>query len=1387
MPTNSGGVTTGGGIITTPAPIVNPATTAPVTPGGTPDTPDTSGATGSVVPTGTTTDPGSPGAGGQTNSTGGSTTPPAGPATPDTDLNVALGAANVPLLNTVGSTAAVSLDPVETLLGRDIDIDLGAAIDLAPVTATVANIGNGLGDVVGNLDNLGNLVGSNLPTTPPAGPATPDTDLNVALAATNVPLLNTLGAAVAVPLDPVESLLGRDIDIDLGAAIDLAPVTAAVASLGDVVGSLGNLVGGNLPTPPPAGPSTPDTDLNVALAATNVPLLNTLGAAVAVPLDPVESFLGRDIDIDLGAAIDLAPVNATVANVGDVVGSLGNLLGGGNLANTPPAGPSPSDTDLNLSLGATNVPLLNTLGAAVAVPLDPVESLLGRDINIDLGAAIDLAPVTATVANVGDVVGSLGNLLVGGNLANTPPAGPSPSDTDLNLSLGATNVPLLNTLGAAVAVPLDPVESLLGRDIDIDLGAAIDLAPVTAAVASLGDVVGNLLGGGNLPTTAPAGPSTPDTDLNVALGATNVPLLNTLGTAVAVPLDPVESLLGRDIDIDLAAAIDLAPVNATVANVGDVVGSLGNLLGGGNLANTPPAGPSPSDTDLNLSLGATNVPLLNTLGAAVAVPLDPVESLLGRDIDIDLGAAIDLAPVTATVANVGDVVGSLGNLLGGGNLANTPPAGPSPSDTDLNLSLGATNVPLLNTLGAAVAVPLDPVESLLGRDIDIDIAAAIDLAPVNATVANIGDGLGDVVGRLVGGNLANTPPAGPSPSDTDLNLSLGATNVPLLNTLGSTAAVSLDPVETLLGRDIDIDLGAALNLAPVTGTVANIGNGLGDVVGNLGNLDNLVGGNLPAGPSAPDTDLNVALGATNVPLLNTLGAAVAVPLDPVETLLGRDIDIDVGAASDLAPVTAAVASVGDGLGGLVDNLGSLGGSTPPAGPSSPDTDLNVALGATNVPLLNTVGSTAAVSLDPVETLLGRDIDIDVGAAIDLAPVTATVANIGNGLGDVVGNLLGGGNLPTTAPAGPSTPDTDLNVALGATNVPLLNTLGAAVAVPLDPVESLLGRDINIDLGAAIDLAPVNATVANVGDVVGSLGNLVGGNLANTPPAGPSPSDTDLNLSLGATNVPLLNTLGAAVAVPLDPVESLLGRDIDIDVGLLANLDVLSSGLIPSSAAAISAADLDSSATMAATSVPVAAPLLATAAAPIASIVDIASGLTSATPSSAGIGAVTPAATSTIASSVLTSIAPMSPFAATSSATTATTDVLAKVVSGAIETMSAIDSHVASTTSVLSSSLSSTLSTLNGGNFSISGLSLVAPSISTPSAIATTDTHSVLGSSSVIAASTSLLTSSHSPTTSTPSVSVAPVISMPTAPTPTGSTSLLAALTAKTVSSFGFHF
>jgi hypothetical protein len=440
----------------------------------------------------------------------------------------------------------------------------------------------------------------------------------------------------------------------------------------------------------------------------------------------------------------------------------------------------------------------------------------------------------------------------------------------------------------------------------------------------------------------------------------------------------------------------------------------------------------------------------------------------------------------------------------------------------------------------------------------------------------------------------------------------------------------------------------------------------------------------------------------------------------VESLLGRDIDIDLGAAVGLAPVV----NVGNTLGGLVGNL--AGGT--PAGSSPQDSDLTASLGATNVPVLDTLGATAAVTLDPVETLLGRDIDIDLGAAVDLAPVV----NVGNTLGGLVGNLAGG-------TFGSSPQDTDLTASLGATNVPVLDTLGATAAVTLDPVESLLGRDIDIDLGAAVDLAPV----VNVGSTLGGLvGNLVGGT------SGSSPQDTDLTASLGATNVPVLDTLAAAAAVTLDPVESLLGRDIDIDLGLLANLDVLSSGGLSPSSAMITGPELVSPTIIAATGSAIDAPALAALAQPAANVIDLTSGL----------------ASSTLLSS--------------QSAATGSTDILANVVSGAMQTMNAIDSYVSTTTGVLSSSLNSTLSTLNGGNFSILGLSAVAPSLTPPTTLATTDINSVLGGSSIATASLSLL-----PTAGSLSASTTSTASVSTVPTPTGtSSSLLAALTPQTSAS-----
>ncbi|WP_157681698.1 hypothetical protein [Bradyrhizobium sp. ORS 285] len=868
-----------------------------------------------------------------------------------------------------------------------------------------------------------------------------------------------------------------------------------------------------------------------------------------------------------------------------------------------------------------------------------------------------------------------GTTIPGIDIGGSNPPVPPPGGT--SISLTATDIPLVGTVDVTASVNLTPV-----------------INTVTGIVSGAGDVVGTVLGG---LTGTPAGQSPQDTDLTIAAQLLDVPVVGDLGAAAAVTLDPVEALLGRDIDINVGAVANLAPVTGALNGVTD---SVGTVLGG--LTGTP-AGQSPQNTDLTIAAQLLNVPVVGELSAAAAVTLDPVEALLGRDIDIDVGAVVNAAPVTGALNGVAD---SVGTVLGG--LTGTP-AGQSPQDTDLTIAAQLLDVPVVGDLSAAAAVTLDPVEALLGRDIDIDVGAVVNAAPVTGALNGVTDSVGTVLGGLTG------TPAGQSPQDTDLTIAAQLLNVPVVGDLGAAAAVTLDPVEALLGRDIDIDIdvGAVANLAPVTGALNGVTDSVGTVLGGLTGT--------PAGQSPQDTDLTIAAQLLNVPVVGDLGAAAAVTLDPVEALLGRDIDIDVGAVANLAPVTGALNGVTDSVGTV---LGGLTGT--PAGQSPQDTDLTIAAQLLNVPVVGDLGAAAAVTLDPVESLLGRDIDIDVGAVVNAAPVTGAL----NGVADSVGTVLGG---LTGTPAGHATKDTDLTIGAQLLNVPVVGTAGAAAAVTLDPVESLLGRDIDIDVGAVANLAPVTGVLNGVADSVGTvLGGLTG------TPAGHAPQDTDLTVGAQLLNVPVVGTAGAATAVTLDPVESLLGRDIDIDVSTVANLDVLSTSsgsIVPSVAVNDSLLAPVSSVPVA--SVPTAAisPLDLVASHPAAS--DIVVGSSSSAPAN---------------------------------------DLLSQIVGGATATLTSIDHQVASSASMLSTSLSTELTTLNGGNYSISGLADIAPTVTVASGTGELFSSSSIASADFFTNTIGLaLSPSVVPTTSTSSLLSSaqdPTSMLPTLAAPATSTSTL---------------
>jgi hypothetical protein len=117
-------------------------------------------------------------------------------------------------------------------------------------------------------------------------------------------------------------------------------------------------------------------------------------------------------------------------------------------------------------------------------------------------------------------------------------------------------------------------------------------------------------------------------------------------------------------------------------------------------------------------------------------------------------------------------------------------------------------------------INLDPLENLLGQDIDLNLGSIVNTAPItgalNDVLGGLGTGLG--TGGSTGLNITTGPTVDHSPTDTDLVVN-GALGIPGLGTTGLNANVNLDPVENLLGQDIDINLGAALNASNLTGNL----------------------------------------------------------------------------------------------------------------------------------------------------------------------------------------------------------------------------------------------------------------------------------------------------------------------------------------------------------------------------------------------------------------------------------------------------------------------------------------------------------------------------------------------------------------------------------------
>lgn len=511
-------------------------------------------------------------------------------------------------------------------------------------------------------------------------------------------------------------------------------------------------------------------------------------------------------------------------------------------------------------------------------------------------------------------------------------------------------------LDVGLDVILDPIEAIIG-DIDIDIEAIVD----------------SLLPGehGLLPDIS--------TSVEAILGGTT--LLGLDLDDVLSPLAPVTGNVTNILDglIDGVSGILPETLVQPITNIINTVLDLDGILGGGG-----------GDTDLLVNVGAV-IPGFTLLDTGLDIPLDPVEMILGDiDITIDAHALVEDLGTHAfsLIEDLGelDLEGVVQNLIGDeGLLQNLEGVIP---DLDLGIDIAGDLLPEITETISSGEV-LGHLTEVVG---DI-LAGAGESLPVGDLLD--GDVLGsDLVNGLMDGLLGGgTPQPG---NDTDLVVNTG---VDLLDNIVPDLGleVPLDSVESLLG-DIDI----TVDVDAITEGIPHLDIGL-DVAGDIlpdisetistadvtGALDDVLGGILGGGETQPDGDTDLTLGTE----IEVLGIEIPdidldIPLDPVEALVG-DIDIDIDAIALVDGVEEIITDISNGdIEGIVDSV------------------------------------QAGLGIDTHLDLLGdNDLSLDIGVTDTVGGILEGALGGGpladgsltEGLGDVVGGLLGVPSVPDVLP------------------------------------------------------------------------------------------------------------------------------------------------------------------------------------------------------------------------------------------------------------------------------------------------------------------------------------------------------------------------------------
>ncbi len=498
--------------------------------------------------------------------------------------------------------------------------------------------------------------------------------------------------------------------------------------------------------------------------------------------------------------------------------------------------------------------------------------------------------------------------------------GTDPGDTDLHAD---ADTPIGSV---TLDVLLDPVEQLVG-DIDINAGAQVSLAPLAQGhLPTIGVNADALLLGTHLGinTTTLTNPVT--NSVNTLLDTLDPiinPVLNPVMSPLPQPLTDLINGFNGDGDTDLAInpAADLLGLPIAVGGIAVPLDPVESLLG---------------DIDLNLN------PALGVLGGGHPVDLGLNGVFNGQAFDFDLpGATGPLADLLAPLDGLGDhgaaeaVNGLIDDLDAATGLEDTLDDALDPAagllDDVQSGAAGLTGHILQPVVDIAGSITGDVAQSVT----DTGVMDHLDhfLTPLADMVVDFADQAQDHLSGTANDTLADLHDTvqDVTPSGSDIVGAVQDAVDSLVEHVVDASGGVTDPQSILAG--LTQQAAELLTGDPVEG----IHGGLDDVAaGGIGSIGDILTGGSPNG----DTDLTFHTGIDAAgTMAEDLGGAVT--LDPVEAIAGDiDIDVDLGAnalghASALG-ADAGVAAHADPMEGLLNDLansllndgGTQGGANP---------------------------------------------------------------------------------------------------------------------------------------------------------------------------------------------------------------------------------------------------------------------------------------------------------------------------------------------------------------------------------------------------------------------------------------------------------------------------